>query len=71
MKKLARKINNRMFDVAVAPAMLATTGVPVIIIVVIAAALVFVVITLIRNARKKNIEAKSKHDGNDSYGNDE
>ena len=65
-------MNNRMFDVASGPTLLASgstlltkIGIPIIIIVVVVV-LVFVASKLIKNARKKNLEANRKPDNNDS-----
>ena len=70
MKKTAKKINSMMFDVAVAPTLLAPMVGPVIIKVVVGI-LIFSAAFLIIKARKKNIEVKRNQDSNNPFGNDE
>ena len=65
IKESAKKMNNTMFDLASGPTLLMLIGVPLIIILAVAI-LIFVVVKLIKKARIKNIEAKSRPDSNDS-----
>ena len=64
MKKIVKRINSMMFDVAVAPLLLVIIGVPILIIAAVIG-LIIVTVRLIKKARQKNIVADNKTEDND------
>jgi len=70
MRKLAKKMNNLMFDVAPGPILLVLVGIPILVIVIVVI-LIIVAVKLIKRARKKNIEAKELPEDYNSPGEDQ
>jgi len=69
MRKLAKKMNNTLFDVAAGPLFIVLFGIPILILVVVII-LIVVTIRLIKRARKKNTEVKESPEENTPAGQD-
>ena len=67
MKKMAHKMDNMMFDLASGPTTVAIVGFPILFIVIVII-LIIVAVKLIKNARKKRIEAEFYAKRDDSPG---
>ena len=68
MKKFAKQFNGRIFDVAAGPMYLIIFGIPALVVIAVVG-LIFVVVKLIKRARKNNIETENQQNSDSSSDN--
>ena len=67
MRKIAKKTNSKIFDLASGPLYLTMIGIPILIVIVVII-LIIVTVKLIKKARQKNFQAEKKTEKDDPPG---